>query len=92
MCSSQFLQSMQLHQFGSVPLKTYLPDGDLDIAVFTLECSNSAEWATMVRNAFQEEQKWPTGPFKVQDIFVINAEVKIVKCFVDSIQELSLCF
>lgn len=64
--------------FGSVPLKTYLPDGDIDLAVFqgkgpklrdTWNAELSAFLETEGRNAFTQ--------FRVKDVQIINAEVRL---------------
>jgi hypothetical protein len=53
----------------TVPLKTYLPDGDIDLSIF---CNyNDAAAAKL-----EEEQRSDTAPFSIGDIQVINAEVK----------------
>lgn len=33
--TAEDLGQMQVHRFGSVPLKTYLPHGDLDVTAFS---------------------------------------------------------
>ncbi|XP_062216440.1 uncharacterized protein LOC133916674 isoform X2 [Phragmites australis] len=77
--------SCQVFTFGSVPLKTYLPDGDIDVTAF----SNSEElkeiWANLVRNALEHEEKSENAEFSVNEIQYIQAEVKIIKCLVENI-------
>lgn len=64
--------------FGSVPLKTYLPDGDIDIAVFQRHGSLSKDtWATRLLHYLEKEQKYRTD-FQVKDAQVINAEVSML--------------
>jgi hypothetical protein len=66
--------------FGSVPLRTYLPDGDIDLSVFCPQeaaASMRDNWALKLQTAIEREQKSnPSTPFKVEDITVINAEVR----------------
>ncbi|KAK9864886.1 hypothetical protein WJX84_005975 [Apatococcus fuscideae] len=71
--------------FGSVPLKTYLPDGDIDIAVFQRHGSLSKDtWATRLLRYLEKEQKYRSD-FQVRDVQVINAEVKLLKCLINNI-------
>ncbi|CAL0312433.1 unnamed protein product [Lupinus luteus] len=62
--------------FGSVPLKTYLPDGDIDFTVLSHDNSDE-DLAQSVCNILQSEQ--------VKDIKHIHAQVQIVKCTVKNI-------
>ncbi|KAJ1298248.1 hypothetical protein BS78_01G439200 [Paspalum vaginatum] len=77
--------SCQVFTFGSVPLKTYLPDGDIDVTAF----SNSEElkevWANLVRDALEYEEKNENAEFHVKEVQYIQAEVKIIKCLVENI-------
>ncbi|KAF7050077.1 hypothetical protein CFC21_058490 [Triticum aestivum] len=77
--------SCQVFTFGSVPLKTYLPDGDIDVTAF----SNSEElkdtWANLVRDALEREEKSENAEFCVKEVQYIQAEVKLIKCLVDNI-------
>ncbi|KAG2553896.1 uncharacterized protein LOC120646901 isoform X1 [Panicum virgatum] len=77
--------SCQVFTFGSVPLKTYLPDGDIDVTAF----SNSEElkeiWANLVRDALEREEKSENAEFHVKEVQYIQAEVKIIKCLVENI-------
>ena len=43
--SHLFQHATQAFWFGSVPLKTYLPDGDIDVCAFTAT-GTSAEWVS----------------------------------------------
>jgi hypothetical protein len=67
--------SLQVFTFGSVPLKTYLPDGDIDVTAF----SNSEElkeiWANLVRDALEREEKDENAEFHVKEVQYIQAEV-----------------
>ncbi|TVU47960.1 hypothetical protein EJB05_07578 [Eragrostis curvula] len=75
----------QVFTFGSVPLRTYLPDGDIDVTAF----SNSEElkeiWADIVRDALEREEKNENAEFRVKEVQYIQAEVKIIKCLVANI-------
>lgn len=65
----------QVFTFGSFPLKTYLPDGDIDVTAF----SNSEElkdtWAVMVQDALEHEEKSEKAEFRVREVQYIQAEV-----------------
>jgi hypothetical protein len=65
--------------FGSVPLRTYLPDGDIDLSVF---CSQDVAqsmrdtWALKLQSVIEQEQRNNSNaPYKIGDVTVINAEV-----------------
>lgn len=67
------------YMFGSVPLRTYLPDGDIDLSVF---CSQSVAqsmrdtWALKLQSVIEQEQRSNSNaPYKIGDVTVINAEV-----------------
>ena len=70
--------------FGSVPLKTYLPDGDIDLSLFQAAGpSVQATWTERLAAALETEAAHKRGPYRVCDVQVINAEVNLVKCLVD---------
>jgi hypothetical protein len=63
----------------TVPLKTYLPDGDIDLSIFCNYNDAAAikdNWAQRLHAKLEEEQRSDTAPFSIGDIQVINAEVK----------------
>ena len=67
------------YTFGSVPLKTYLPDGDIDLAVFQVKGPANAlkdTWYQQLAAVMQEEQHNPHALLKVTDVQVIHAEVR----------------
>ena len=62
--------------FGSVPLKTYLPDGDIDLSVFQSRGNSLRDnWATRLSSLLEAEQRDPYAAFTVKDVQVIHAEV-----------------
>ncbi|KAK4606859.1 hypothetical protein RGQ29_000909 [Quercus rubra] len=70
--------------YGSVPLKTYLPDGDIDLT--TLSCPSVEDaWVYDVHAVLREEEHNEAARFEVKDIHCIDAEVKLVKCIVQNI-------
>ncbi|XP_072973478.1 uncharacterized protein [Typha angustifolia] len=77
--------SCKVFTFGSVPLKTYLPDGDIDLTA----CSSTEDlkdlWANEVRDALESEEKNENAEFRVKEVQYIQAEVKIIKCLVENI-------
>ncbi|XP_011001863.1 PREDICTED: uncharacterized protein LOC105109004 isoform X2 [Populus euphratica] len=75
----------QVFTFGSVPLKTYLPDGDIDITVFTESQDLKKTWADEVKDILQHEEKSENAEFHVKEVQYIQAEVKIIKCLVENI-------
>ena len=61
--------------FGSVPLKTYLPDGDIDISVFTESQDLKKTWADEVKDILQHEESSENAEFHVKEVQYIQAEV-----------------
>ncbi|CAN8254733.1 unnamed protein product [Cochlearia groenlandica] len=74
----------EVHSFGSVPLRTYLPDGDIDLTAFGGLC-HEEELALKVFSVLEREEHKGTAPFVVKDVQLIRAEVKLVKCLVQNI-------
>ncbi|KAJ8506494.1 hypothetical protein OPV22_007380 [Ensete ventricosum] len=75
---------IEVFPFGSVPLKTYLPDGDIDLTALSFPNSEDA-LANDVRSVLQSEEQNKGAEFEVKDVQYINAEVKLVKCIVENI-------
>uniref|UniRef100_A0A5B6Z1Q5 Polymerase nucleotidyl transferase domain-containing protein n=1 Tax=Davidia involucrata TaxID=16924 RepID=A0A5B6Z1Q5_DAVIN len=70
--------------FGSVPLKTYLPDGDIDLTAFGGANVEDA-LANGVVSVLEGEDQNRAAEFIVKDVQIIRAEVKLVKCIVQNI-------
>lgn len=60
--------------FGSVPLKTYLPDGDIDLTAFGGMNVEEA-LANDVCSVLEREVQIGTAEFMVKDVQLIRAEV-----------------
>ncbi|KAJ9171501.1 hypothetical protein P3X46_014860 [Hevea brasiliensis] len=75
----------QVFTFGSVPLKTYLPDGDIDLTAFSKNQNMKDSWAHQVRDMLENEEKNENAEFRVKEVQYIQAEVKIIKCLVENI-------
>ncbi|MCL7038504.1 hypothetical protein MKW94_016444 [Papaver nudicaule] len=75
----------QVFTFGSVPLKTYLPDGDIDLTAFSDNPNVKDTWANEVRIMLENEEKSDSAEFRVKEVQYIQAEVKIIKCLVENI-------
>ncbi|KAE9593561.1 putative polynucleotide adenylyltransferase [Lupinus albus] len=75
----------QVFTFGSVPLKTYLPDGDIDLTAFSKDQSIKDAWAHQVCDMLKNEEKDENAEFRVREVQYIQAEVKIIKCLVENI-------
>ncbi|KAL9680056.1 hypothetical protein QQ045_017930 [Rhodiola kirilowii] len=74
----------QLFPYGSVPLKTYLPDGDIDLTA--LSSTKTADvLANDVRAVLEKRQQGKAGQYEIHDVQFIDAEVKLVKCLVQNI-------
>ncbi|WOK96711.1 hypothetical protein Cni_G05418 [Canna indica] len=74
----------EVFPFGSVPLKTYLPDGDIDLTALGFPSIEDA-LANEVFSVLGEEEQSKDGEFEVKDVQIIRAEVKLVKCIVQNI-------
>lgn len=61
--------------FGSVPLKTYLPDGDIDLTAFSKNQNIKESWAHQVRDMLENEEKNENAEFHVKEVQYIQAEV-----------------
>ncbi|PWA71467.1 polymerase, nucleotidyl transferase domain-containing protein [Artemisia annua] len=68
--------------YGSVPLKTYLPDGDIDLTVSGLVNDNTIN---DIASLLESEKKNSSESFVINDVKFVDAKVKLVKCIVDSI-------
>ncbi|CAL9749740.1 unnamed protein product [Musa acuminata subsp. burmannicoides] len=77
--------SCRVSTFGSVPLKTYLPDGDIDLTAFSDNENLKDAWATAVCGVLENEEKSENAEFCVKEVKYIQAEVKLVKCLVENI-------
>ncbi|KAK9749501.1 hypothetical protein RND81_02G130100 [Saponaria officinalis] len=75
----------EVFTFGSVPLKTYLPDGDIDVTAFGENQILKDTWAVQVRDILESEEKNENAEFRVKEVQYIQAEVKIIKCLVENI-------
>lgn len=65
---------MQVFAFGSVPLKTYLPDGDVDITIIT-NANLDNNFIEDVCCLLAAEQSSDDAEFALREIQVINAKV-----------------
>ena len=72
--------------YGSVPLRAYLPDGDIDVCLLgDHRVIDKAQWTTKFRKHIEkaEAEADPPHEFAVSEVSVINAEVRLMKCIVD---------
>ncbi|XP_047335114.1 uncharacterized protein LOC124938674 isoform X2 [Impatiens glandulifera] len=76
--------SCKVFPFGSVPLKTYLPDGDIDLSAFCGTSSDDILVSNMVA-VLEREAQSDAAEFCVKDVQLIPAEVKLVKCIIQNI-------
>lgn len=74
----------EVFPYGSVPLVTYLPDGDIDLTVLSSPNVDDA-LASGVRAVLEAEEYNESAEFEVKDVQFIDAEVKLVKCLVQDI-------
>ncbi|KAJ0979219.1 hypothetical protein J5N97_014693 [Dioscorea zingiberensis] len=78
------LYSGRVVPYGSVPLKTYLTDGDIDLTIFV---SPHSELRAVIQifYSLKIEQHKEDAVFEVKDVQFINAEVKIIKCLIQDV-------
>lgn len=76
---------LEVFAFGSVPLKTYLPDGDVDLTTISNYQNIEDKWANDVRAVLEGEEHNKHAEFRVKEVQYIHAEVKLVKCLVENI-------
>lgn len=69
------IYTTQVCTFGSVPLKTYLPDGDIDVTAFSHDQNLKDTWANQVRDMLENEEKNQNAEFHVKEVQYIHAEV-----------------
>lgn len=62
-------------KFGSVPLKTYLPDGDVDLTVISPNLEAKRTWIEDVHSVLQKEIDNPKSEFRVTQVQLVSAEV-----------------
>jgi DNA polymerase sigma len=67
----------QVVTFGSVPLKTYLPDGDIDLTAFSLNHVQKDTWAEDVHRILEKAEQNSDSEFRVKEVQLIHAEVLI---------------
>lgn len=74
---------MQVFPYGSVPLKTYLPDGDIDLTIIrspNIKGSLAHEILAVLKGEEQNEN----AEYEVKDTLLIDAEVVSNQIFNDS--------
>ncbi|XWS56939.1 hypothetical protein CRYUN_Cryun09bG0128600 [Craigia yunnanensis] len=73
---------IEVFPFGSVPLKIFLPDGDIDMTALSHQ-NVEENFAKYICSIVEDDQQ--DSEFLVQDVQYICAQVKIVKCTVNNI-------
>ncbi|CAN8279585.1 unnamed protein product [Cochlearia groenlandica] len=73
---------IEVFSFGSVPLKTYLPDGDIDLTVLTKQNMEDKFFEKLYDTLKSEEG---VSEFHVTDVQFIPAQVKVIKCNIRNI-------
>jgi hypothetical protein len=65
---------LQVFPYGSVPLKTFLPDGDIDLTA--ISCPNIEDsLVSDVHAVLRGEEHNKAAPYEVRDVHCIDAEV-----------------
>ncbi|KAL0896636.1 hypothetical protein Bca101_080597 [Brassica carinata] len=68
---------LEVFNFGSVPLKIYLPDGDIDLTILTPRDKEEDLAKTLCSMLEAEDGEFD---FHVTDVQYIQAQVKVIKC------------
>ncbi|XP_057953282.1 uncharacterized protein LOC131147750 [Malania oleifera] len=75
----------EVFPYGSFPLKTYLPDGDIDLTALSspnVEEALAYDVCTVLKGEEQNEN----AAYEVKDVqYIGGAEVKLVKCLVQNV-------
>ncbi|XP_019432322.1 PREDICTED: uncharacterized protein LOC109339354 [Lupinus angustifolius] len=74
----------EVFPYGSVPLKTYLPDGDIDLTALSYQNIEDG-LVSDVHAVLRGEEANEVAEYEVKDVRFIDAEVKLVKCIVQNI-------
>lgn len=74
---------IKVFPFGSVPLKTYLPHGDVDLTAVG-HCYTGQDLASDIHNLLQMEMTTNTE-IQLRDVVYVPAQVKVVKCTVSNV-------
>ncbi|KAL9247834.1 hypothetical protein vseg_021220 [Gypsophila vaccaria] len=74
---------IKVFPFGSVPFKTYLPHGDIDLTAVS-HYGTSHDLATGICSLLEDEEKNNTN-ISVKDVLCVPAQVRVVKCTVHGI-------
>ncbi|CAI8598402.1 unnamed protein product [Vicia faba] len=74
----------QVFEFGSVPLKTYLPDGDIDLTVFGINKILPENFIHEILQIIQNQKENEFAEFRVKEVKLVQAEVKVIKCLIES--------
>lgn len=69
---------LQVFSFGSVPLKTYLPDGDIDLTVLTKQNMDDDFYGQLCSRLQNKERE---SEFHTTDVQFIPAQVCLFVCF-----------
>ncbi|XP_017217214.1 uncharacterized protein LOC108194787 [Daucus carota subsp. sativus] len=81
---SQYFKGIQVFPYGSVPLKTYLADGDIDMTVICYP--NMKDYiANDIYKLLKYEEQNMSAEYTIKETRMIGAEVKLVKCKVENI-------
>eukprot|EP00258_Populus_trichocarpa_P023529 XP_024439548.1 uncharacterized protein LOC7465162 [Populus trichocarpa] len=73
----------EVFPYGSVPLKTYLPDGDIDLTAISSPAIEEA-LVSDVYTVLRGEELNEDALYEVKDVHCIDAEVKLIKCIVQN--------
>lgn len=72
-----YWNQLQVFPYGSVPLKTYLPDGDIDLTAFVGKFFEDA-FADDLVSTLEAADRNKDAEFSVKDVQLIRAEVLVV--------------
>ena len=59
-----------------MPLKTYLPDGDIDLTALSFNTELKETWAADLHNILKKEEQNADAEFRVKEVQYIHADVR----------------
>ena len=69
------LHGSQVFTFGYAPLKTYFPDGDINLSLFSKHPNLNDTWDKTICSVLESQEKSEYAEFYVKEVHHIQAEV-----------------
>ena len=69
------LRDFRVFTLAYVPLKSYFPDGDIDLSLFSKHQNLNDTWAKEICSVLESKEKSEYAEFHVKEVHYIKAEV-----------------